>query len=268
MNIAAFEWGRRAAFDLAATERSGRRSRPKGAEPSLEEIVDAARRLPDRLPERRAMLRATRRGWTRIAAAEERVAPGETALATEVAHSLFKLMAIKDEYEVARLLHRRLVRAAAPRGSSRVGTGWSSISPRRSSRVATAHGHLEKQKLRQLDVAAFRLLARLKFCAARSLDPFGRTRRAELGAAASRRLRSGARHDRGEALGRESRARSCARRLSAEDSRLRPCEGGAGAPCACGARAAAAGVPAGATLPSGGVVRSALEGTVQDRSQS
>ena len=74
----------------------------------------------------------------RIAAAEERVAPGETALATEVAHSLFKLMAIKDEYEVARLYTDGAFEQAARASSSRAGTSWSSTLRRRCSRAATS----------------------------------------------------------------------------------------------------------------------------------
>ena len=39
----------------------------------------------------------------RVRAAEEKAVPGSTALTDAVARSLFKLMAYKDEYEVARL---------------------------------------------------------------------------------------------------------------------------------------------------------------------
>ena len=48
------------------------------------------------------MPRATRRS-VRGCAAEAAKAPGETGLAEAVARYLFKLMAYKDEYEVARL---------------------------------------------------------------------------------------------------------------------------------------------------------------------
>ena len=74
----------------------------------------------------------------RIAAAERRVAPGETALATEVAHSLFKLMAIKDEYEVARLYTDGAFERQLARGVCELGAGWNSTSRRRCSRAATS----------------------------------------------------------------------------------------------------------------------------------
>jgi len=106
MNVAAFEWGRAAAHDAAAVEKAAGATRPEGLaadEPQgLEELV--AHRA-DFLAgyQSRAYAERYRRKVEEIAEAEARLAPGESGLAEAVAHSLFKLMAVKDEYEVARL---------------------------------------------------------------------------------------------------------------------------------------------------------------------
>ena len=75
MNIAAFEWGRRAAFDLAAAERGGGH-RGGAGEPSLDGDRGAPRRLPDRLSEAPAMRERYRTRVEQIAAAEARVDAG------------------------------------------------------------------------------------------------------------------------------------------------------------------------------------------------
>lgn len=105
MNLAAFRWGRRAAHDpetvRALVERAGGGGRPPLAD-TLDEIVekravfltsyqDAA--YAQRYQERVASIRE----------AEDKAVPGSTAVSEAAARNLFKLMAIKDEYEVARL---------------------------------------------------------------------------------------------------------------------------------------------------------------------
>ena len=105
MNVAAFRWGRRAAHDpefvrkLAAGTGTAVSSPPSQ---SLDEVISRraafladyqnaayAKRYLDRV----AAVRAT----------EAKTVPGSTELTEAVARNLFKLMAIKDEYEVARL---------------------------------------------------------------------------------------------------------------------------------------------------------------------
>ncbi|HEU0154549.1 MAG TPA: indolepyruvate ferredoxin oxidoreductase family protein, partial [Stellaceae bacterium] len=105
-NRSAFRWGRRAAADPALVEtRAG-----AGAEipdshrrsETLDEIV--ARRvavLTDYQDRAYASRYAARVAQMR--AAEAAAVPGETTLTETVARALFKLMAYKDEYEIARL---------------------------------------------------------------------------------------------------------------------------------------------------------------------
>jgi indolepyruvate ferredoxin oxidoreductase len=104
MNKLALAWGRLAALDPAAIEAAARpllREAP-AADPALDEIV--ARRtafLTDY--QNAAYARRYSALVERVAAREREIAPGSTRLAEAVARADFKLLACKDEYEVARL---------------------------------------------------------------------------------------------------------------------------------------------------------------------
>jgi indolepyruvate ferredoxin oxidoreductase len=104
MNVAAFRWGRRAAHEPSAVQ--------KLVEQSAKPAEKLAETLDEIIGRRAAFLAAyqneayAQRYRSRIAtvrAAEEKAAPGSTAVTEAAARGLFKLMAIKDEYEVARL---------------------------------------------------------------------------------------------------------------------------------------------------------------------
>lgn len=106
MNISAFRWGRRAAHDPEYVR--------KLVESGAREIDDRQfSRTLDEVIERRvsfltgyqnsAYAQAYRARVDQIRDAESRAVPGSTALTDAVARNLFKLMAVKDEYEVARL---------------------------------------------------------------------------------------------------------------------------------------------------------------------
>jgi indolepyruvate ferredoxin oxidoreductase len=107
MNVMAFNWGRRVACDPAAVEALIR--------PAPDAASDA-RRLSetfDEMVERRvtfltayqnaAYAARYRQRVEEVRAAEAARTPGKQGLAEAVARYLFKLMAYKDEYEVARL---------------------------------------------------------------------------------------------------------------------------------------------------------------------
>ncbi|PTW59443.1 indolepyruvate ferredoxin oxidoreductase [Breoghania corrubedonensis] len=106
MNRDAFRWGRLAADDPAKIEAlTARPAEARGhrrLSESLEEMIKRRTRfLVDYHDAAYAQEFADR--LSRLRQAEERAVPGSTALAETVARNLFKVMAIKDEYEVARL---------------------------------------------------------------------------------------------------------------------------------------------------------------------
>jgi hypothetical protein len=100
MSRAAFLWGRRAAQDTAAVLAHARPEAAVSPAPTLEQLL--ARR-EGFLAEYQDAAYASRyrKQVERVRAAE--AALGSSQLTAAVAHNLFKLMAIKDEYEVARL---------------------------------------------------------------------------------------------------------------------------------------------------------------------
>ncbi len=106
-NKAAFAWGRRAALDLTAVEKLigtsvGDPTGDRRLSTDLDELI--ARRFAHLTAyQDAAYARRFAERIGRIRTAEQRVAPGSTALTEAAARSLAKLMAYKDEYEVARL---------------------------------------------------------------------------------------------------------------------------------------------------------------------
>jgi indolepyruvate ferredoxin oxidoreductase len=103
MNVAAFRWGRRAAHQPEFVRNLlGQEAQALRPADTLDEIV--ARRVAFLTAYQNAAY--GQRYADRIAAVrtvEEKAAPGSTAVSEAAARNLFKLMAIKDEYEVARL---------------------------------------------------------------------------------------------------------------------------------------------------------------------
>jgi indolepyruvate ferredoxin oxidoreductase len=106
MNQAAFAWGRQAALDLPAVRAAAGLEKavvvqmPPRKVPLDALIADRVRRLTDY---QNAAYAKRYEDFVREMAAQEQQRTGGDRFAREVAVSLYKLMAYKDEYEVARL---------------------------------------------------------------------------------------------------------------------------------------------------------------------
>jgi indolepyruvate ferredoxin oxidoreductase len=165
-NLAALRWGRAWVDEPAAVERSA------GLEPiarreTLDELID---RLGDDLVEYQSAAYAQRfrRVVAEARAAEQRVAPGATGYTTAVARNLHKLMAYKDEYEVARLLLDDAARA----GYEAVGGASTTVTYHLHPPMLRALGLERKLKLRRTAVPTMRALRAAKRLRGTPLDPF------------------------------------------------------------------------------------------------
>jgi len=120
---------------------------------------------------------------SQIRAVEERQAPESQALTTAVARSLFKLMAYKDEYEVARLHMQTGFQEKLRQEFEGDFAIKYHLAPPILSSGRDARGRPLKRQFGQWIQPAFRLLARLKFVRGTPLDVFGYTheRRMERG---------------------------------------------------------------------------------------
>ncbi len=176
-NKQAFLWGRRAAHDLATVEglaaATGAAAEPKFAE-TLDDIV--ARRV-DHLTEYQNAAYAKRYAdfVERVRAAENGQATGHEELTKAVARYYAKLLAVKDEYEVARLYRSAAFRSALERnfeGDYRVHVH---LAPPLITRRNLDTGHLEKRAFGPWIFKVFGLLARCKGLRGTALDIFGYT---------------------------------------------------------------------------------------------
>ncbi len=189
-NLAAFDWGRAWAADAERVEAEVARRRVTAGEMlSTPPLPGALRRrvdgldLHDDLAEVVRMLAADLVGYQdarysgrfldvvqRVAAAErELVGEGYDELTTTVARSLHKLMAYKDEYEVARLMLLPEADAAAAEAGS--GPRSFLLHPP----VLKALGRSGKIRFDDRTRPAFSALARGKRLRGTRLDPFGAT---------------------------------------------------------------------------------------------
>ncbi|MCX8100263.1 MAG: indolepyruvate ferredoxin oxidoreductase family protein [Geminicoccaceae bacterium] len=172
-NERAFLWGRRAAFDLAAVRRIAGLDRVHRPLSLDETIADRVRFLTDY--QDAAWAERYRRTVEAVRAAEARAAPGSEALALAVARNLFKLMAYKDEYEVARLMSGDAFKAQLEREFERYERLEFHLAPPLLAERDPRTGHLRKQRYGPWAMTAFRWLAKAKRLRGTAFDPFGRT---------------------------------------------------------------------------------------------
>jgi indolepyruvate ferredoxin oxidoreductase len=107
MNKAAFAWGRQAALDLSVVQQAAGLAKPAAVVMMPARTLSLEALIEDRTKRLAAYQNAAYAKrfeiFVREIAAAEKLRTGGDRLAREVAVSLYKLMAYKDEYEVARL---------------------------------------------------------------------------------------------------------------------------------------------------------------------
>jgi indolepyruvate ferredoxin oxidoreductase len=178
MNIAAFRYGRRAAVDPAAVQALVA-PRPRGENESL----NLSRTFAETVERREKFLTAyqgkryARRYHALVEkarAAEAEMTPGKSGLAEAVARYLFKLMAYKDEYEVARLYADtsfvEQVRSNFDGDNLRFEFH---LAPPLLAKHDPVTGEPKKMSFGPWMLKAFAVLAKFKFLRGTALDPFG-----------------------------------------------------------------------------------------------
>jgi indolepyruvate ferredoxin oxidoreductase len=176
-NQKAFQWGRRAAVDLARVERLATPAEiipiSQGLSRSLDELI--ARRVEFLTAYQDAAYAARYAALVeRSRTAEARLGAG-TALTEAVARYAFKLMAYKDEYEVARLY-------ADPAFARKIEAMFEGgyklkfhLAPPVFNRPDPRTGEASKSQFGGWMMPAFRILAKLKRLRGTALDVFGYT---------------------------------------------------------------------------------------------
>jgi indolepyruvate ferredoxin oxidoreductase len=172
LNTKALTWGRRAAHDPDAVRRL---VTPEDA-PAADDLESLVARRAEFLEgyQNRAWAERYRAGVERVRAAEAATVGGD-ALARTVARCLFKLMAYKDEYEVARLwAETPFLQELEEKFDGPVRFTFHLAPPLTAPRDDRT-GELQKRRYGPWMHHAFKLLAKLRFLRGTAFDPFGRT---------------------------------------------------------------------------------------------
>ena len=195
MGIAAFKWGRMAVVDrgvVLAEIAKGDGSvfelpRPLAVTAQAQAIIDLVgakgevkRLIEVRIPELiayqdEAYAQAYADVVKRVMVAERRAMPGTTALAEAASRYLYKLMAYKDEYEVARLHTDPTFLAKL---QTQFKTGYKvqyHLAPPLLAKRDKVTGELQKRPFGPWIFTAFRLLAKMKGLRGGRFDIFGKT---------------------------------------------------------------------------------------------
>jgi len=175
-NKQAFLWGRRAAADPEGIDRIARKQTPTMPQHRLSQNLDEIMsRRRDYLTayQDRAYARRYNDLVERVRRAETALLPGSTLLAEAVARNYFKLLAYKDEYEVARLY-------TAPEFARALSSAFEGAFKLRFhlaipalSRPDSVTGEPKKHPYGAWLMSAFRLLAPMKFLRGTPFDVFG-----------------------------------------------------------------------------------------------
>jgi indolepyruvate ferredoxin oxidoreductase len=186
-NLRAFRWGRRIAHEPELARTLARPAqtkviefkRPVGqvrSDSDLQELIE--RRVAFLTDYQNAAYAKRYREWVervRRVEGDRMGVAGRWKLTEAVARYLFKLMAYKDEYEVARL-------HADPAFVERIRAQFTGdyklkfhLAPPIISRINPDTGRPAKREFGPWMLPAFRVLAKMKFLRGTALDPFGRT---------------------------------------------------------------------------------------------
>jgi indolepyruvate ferredoxin oxidoreductase len=176
-NLSAFHWGRRAAHDRGAVEaaaETGEAPDDRRLSSNLDEAI--ARRVDFLTAYQDSGYAARYRALVeRARDAEARLAPGLAGFAEAVARSYFKLLAYKDEYEVARLYTDGSFLSELRgqfEGDYRLRLH---LAPPLLARRDPESGHLQKREYRAWVLTAMRGLAALRRLRGTPFDVFGYT---------------------------------------------------------------------------------------------
>ena len=171
-NLAAFRWGQLAGHDAQAAARAAGLVQTGAPARSLEETIET--RAADLAAYQNQALAERYRALVRLAAKLERErAPRARGLADAVARGYHKLLAVKDEYEVARLYtDGRFARQLAEKFEGKVALEFRLAPPILGARDART-GHLKKRAFGPWVMPLFHILTRLKGLRGTPLDVFG-----------------------------------------------------------------------------------------------